>query len=204
MDIILLIILQPVAVCVYAWNREWNVPLYPRSLELPLHRAVINRPRNSVNSTVYIPWNGCTPKSKEIEGDFKNIYIHVSTFFFPFEFLLSRGKKLERFLLYAIYNFPEKSYYFRTVINFYGLTMLNSMFENWGESKQKGDMGRAVELGSFHSLILNTLNFEKRASIGRAFVRSFGSIECFARFSLTLERNLRGIRSVQRCYHRHR
>lgn len=35
-------------------------------------------------------------------------------------------------------------------------------------------MKRAVELESFHSLILNTLNFEKRASIGRrAFVRSF-------------------------------
>lgn len=111
---------------------------------------------------------------------------------------------MERSFVRDLYN-SEKSYYLRTVINFYGFfTMLNSMFENWGESKQKGDMGRAVELGSFHSLILNTLNFEKRASIGRAFVRSFGSIECFARFSLTLERNLRGIRSVQRCYHRHR
>lgn len=75
-------------------------------------------------------------------------------------------------------------------------------------------MKRAVELESFHSLILNTLNFEKRASIGRlAFVRSFvqsasNVSPVSLSFSLTLERaserNLRGIRSVQRCYHRHR
>lgn len=94
---------------------------------------------------------------------------------------------MERSFVRDLYN-SEKSYYLRTVINFYGFfTMLNSMFENWGESN-RGDMGRAVELGSFHSLILNTLNFEKRASIGRAFVRSFGSIECFARFSLSHSR----------------
>ena len=135
-----------------------------------------------------------------------DIYIYTC-FYFLFSIRIStfERKKVGTFsFVRDLYN-SEKSYYLRTVINFYGFfTMLNSMFENWGESKQKGDMGRAVELGSFHSLILNTLNFEKRTSIGRAFVRSFGSIECFARFSLTLERNLRGIRSVQRCYHRHR
>lgn len=118
-----------------------------------------------------------------------NIYIYTC-FYFLFSIRIStfERKKVGTFsFVRDLYN-SEKSYYFRTVINFYGLTMLNSMFENWGESKQKGDMGRAVELGSFHSLILNTLNFEKRASIGRAFVRSFGSIECFARFSLSHSR----------------
>lgn len=55
-------------------------------------------------------------------------------------------------------------------------------------------MKRAVELESFHSLILNTLNFEKRASIGRrAFVRSFvqsasNVSPVSLSFSLTLER----------------
>lgn len=53
-------------------------------------------------------------------------------------------------------------------------------------------MKRAVELESFHSLILNTLNFEKRASIGRrAFVRSFVQSNVSPvslSFSLTLER----------------
>lgn len=63
--------------CVYTRNREWNAPLYPRSLEFPLLQAVINRPRNFVNSTVYIPWNGCTPKSEEIEVDFEYIYIYI-------------------------------------------------------------------------------------------------------------------------------
>lgn len=147
--------------CVYTRNREWNAPLYPRSLEFPLLQAVINRPRNFVNSTVYIPWNGCTPKSKEIEVDFEYIYIYIYFLFvekFPFEFLLSREmherKKVRTFpFVRDLYNSRENSrsrsrkvVLFSNCdrpikpINFYGLTMLNSMFENWGNGTE-GERG---------------------------------------------------------------
>lgn len=119
--------------CVYTRNREWNAPLYPRSLEFPLLQAVINRPRNFVNSTVYIPWNGCTPKSEEIEVDFEYIYIYIYIFFIRGKISIRistfkrcmREKKFERFLLYAICTIlgkiqgvdRKKSYYFPTVID---------------------------------------------------------------------------------------
>lgn len=144
--------------CVYTRNREWNA-LYPRSLEFPLLQAVINRPRNFVNSTVYIPWNGCTPKSEEIEVDFEYIYIYIYFLFvekFPFEFLLSKEmherKKVRTFpFVRDLYNSRENSrsrsrkvVLFSNCdrpikpINFYGLTMLNSMFENWGNGTEGG------------------------------------------------------------------
>lgn len=140
------------------------------------------------------------PKSS-IERKFRGyIYIHVSNIFlfivrgekFPFEFYF-REKYLEKnsnvsvelhcTLLCTILGRIEGVDRVKIALFFQPsrIDRLNRSsraydvkFENWANRRRKGDTGRAVELGSFHSLILNTLNFEdEHRSSERSFSRMF-------------------------------
>lgn len=193
-----------VYVCIAGIKNETSPA--PRSLEFPLvGQAVINRPRNFVNSTSCIRGTWCCGQlhakivdRKEISRIY--IYIHVSNIFlfivrgekFPFEFYF-RGKYLEKnsnvsvelhcTLLCTILGRIEGVDRVKIALFFQPsrIDRLNRSsraydvkFENWANRRRKGDTGRAVELGSFHSLILNTLNFEdEHRSSERSFSRMF-------------------------------
>lgn len=155
-------------------------------------------------------------QNRRSKGNFEDIYIyiHVSNIFlfivrgekFPFEFYF-REKYLEKSsnvsvelhctLLCTILGRIEGVDRVKIALFFQPsrIDRLNRSsraydvkFENWANRRRKGDTGRAVELGSFHSLILNTLNFEdEHRSSERSFSRMFRPTF----LSLYLSRNLR-------------
>lgn len=157
----LLIILQRVAVCVYAESRMKRAPLSSFVRVPPPPSG--NKPPKKFRKLdrVYT----VERLHAKIGGDWSrfrvHIYIYIYFLFvekFPFEFLLSREmherKKVRTFpFVRDLYNSRENSrsrsrkvVLFSNCdrpikpINFYGLTMLNSMFENWGNGTE-GERG---------------------------------------------------------------